>query len=180
MFGVEGQGTTFIYVFDRSGSTADFEGRPLAAEKAQLLKSLQELRPTNQFQIIFYNHELSVFNPYHPQPPRLMFGDEASKAQAEQFVRQIRAGGGTRHLEPLKQALRLAPDVIFFLTDAAEPELTARQLEEIERANRGSVIHTIEFGVGPAPGRINFMAKIAKQNAGQYVYVDVLRLPKPQ
>jgi von Willebrand factor type A domain len=177
VFGLEGQGSTFVYLFDRSGSMSDFEGRPLAAAKAELLKSLQVLRATNQFQIIFYNHELAPFNPYHPQPPRLMFGDERTKEQAEQFVRQIRANGGTRHVEPLKLALRLAPDVVFFLTDAAEPELTAQQLEEIARLNRGTVIQAIEFGVGPAAGRDNFMMKLARQSGGRYVYVDVTQLP---
>ena len=178
VFGIEGQGSTFMYLFDRSGSMADFEGRPLAAAKAELLKSLESLRPTNQFQIIFYNHELAPFNPYQPQPPRLMFGDERTKEQAEQFVRQMRAGGGTRHMEPLRLALRLAPDVIFFLTDAADPQLTAQQLEEIVRMNRGSVIHTIEFGVGPAPDADNFMKKLSRQNAGRHVYVDVTQLPR--
>jgi hypothetical protein len=179
VFGVEGQGSTFVYVFDRSGSMSEYEGRPLAAAKSELLKSLQVLRPTHQFQIIFYNHEMAVFNPFRPQPPRLMFGDDTSKAQAEQFVRQIRAAGGTKHMEPLKQALRLAPDVIFFLTDAAEPEITARELAEIESLNRGTVINTIEFGVGAAAEGDNFMKKLARQNAGRHVYVDVTQLPRP-
>ncbi|MCY2988334.1 MAG: hypothetical protein NTY19_10795 [Planctomycetota bacterium] len=177
VFGLEGQGSTFVYLFDRSGSMSDFDGRPLAAAKAELLKSLQVLHATNQFQIIFYNHELASFNPYHPQPPRLMFGDERTKEQAEQFVRQIRANGGTRHVEPLKLALRLAPDVVFFLTDAAEPELTVQQLEEIARLNRGTVIQAIEFGVGSPAGRDNFMMKLARQSGGRYVYVDVTQLP---
>jgi hypothetical protein len=178
VFGVEGQGSTFVYVFDRSGSMSEYGGRPLAAAKSELVKSLEGLRPTNQFLIIFYNHEMAVFNPYHPQSPRLIFGDEASKGLAEQFVRGIRAAGGTRHMEPLKQALRLGPDVIFFLTDAAEPEITARELGEIETLNRGSVINTIEFGAGLAPEGDNFMKRLARQNAGRHVYVDVTQLPR--
>jgi hypothetical protein len=177
VFGIEGRGSTFVYLFDRSGSMSDFGGRPLAAAKEELLTSLQVLRATNQFQIIFYNHELASFNPYHPQPARLMFGDERTKEQAEQFVRQMRASGGTRHLEPLRVALKLAPDVVFFLTDGAQPELTAQQLEEIARLNRGTVIHAIEFGVGPATGTVNFMVKLAQQSGGRYVYMDVTQLP---
>ena len=177
VFGVEGEGTVFLYVFDRSSSMSGFQGRPLAAAKSELMKSLQSLTSTNQFQIIFYNNRVSVFNPYDPQQPRLMFGDDGNKAMAEQFVRQIMASGGTSHMEPLRLALRLAPDVIFFLTDAADPQLSPGQLRELNRLNSGTVVNTIEFGSGPFPGGDNFLQKLARQNDGQHVYVDVAKLP---
>jgi hypothetical protein len=41
------------------------------------------------------------------------------------------------------------------------------------------VINTIEFGVGPALDRDNFMKRLARQNAGRHVYVDVTQLPRP-
>jgi len=177
VFGVEGEGTVFLYVFDRSSSMSGFQGRPLAAAKSELLKSLRSLTSTNQFQIIFYNNRVSVFNPYDPQQPRLMFGDEGNKAMAEQFVRQITASGGTSHMEPLRLALRLAPDVVFFLTDAADPQLSPGQLRELRRLNSGTVVNTIEFGSGPFPGGDNFLMKLARQNDGRHVYVDVAKLP---
>jgi len=34
----------------------------------------------------------------------------------------------------------------------------------------------IEFGSGPASGRTNFLQQLARQNQGQYVYVDVTKL----
>jgi hypothetical protein len=96
---------------------------------------------------------------------------------AEQFVRQITASGGTSHMEPLRLALRLAPDVIFFLTDAADPQLSPSQLRELHRLNSGTVVNTIEFGSGPFPGGDNFLMKLARQNDGRHVYVDVAKLP---
>jgi hypothetical protein len=69
--------------------------------------------------------------------------------------------------------------VVFFLTDAAEPELSPAELEELRRINAGTVINTIEFGAGPALGGDNFLKKLARQNDGQHVYVDVTRLPAP-
>ena len=56
----------------------------------------------------------------------MMFGDETTKAAAIKFIRGIMGRGNTRHLPALQQALRLAPDVVFFLTDAVELRDTAK------------------------------------------------------
>jgi hypothetical protein len=74
-------------------------------------------------------------------------------------------------------ALRLVPDVVFFLTDAAYPQLTNAELDEVRRSNAGTVIHTIEFGAGPQMGGDNFLMKLARQNDGRHTYVDVTQLP---
>lgn len=177
VFGAKGEGSVFIYVFDRSDSMNGFERRPLAASKAELIKSLQALQPIHQFQIIFYNAQVTAFNPSPSQPPKVMFATEQNKALAAQFVRNVPAYNGTQHMAPLRLALRLAPDVVFFLTDAGEPRLSAADLESLRRLNSGTVIHTIEFGAGPDPGGDNFLARLARQNDGQHVYVDVTRLP---
>lgn len=178
VFGAKGEGTAFVYVFDRSDSMNGFEGRPLAASKAELIKSLQALQPTHQFQIIFYNTEVTAFNPSSSPSAGVIFATDQNKALAAQFVRQVPASGGTRHTRPLSLALRLAPDVIFFLTDAGEPELRAADLQSLRKLNSGTVIHAIEFGAGPNPGGDNFLARLARQNDGQHVYVDVTRLPR--
>jgi hypothetical protein len=149
----------------------------MAAAKAQLIASLRDLASVHQFQIIFYNDRISVFNPFHPQPPRMMFGTEQNKRLAEEFIRGINPAGGTRHVEPLTLALGLQPDVIFLLTDAEEPQLTPSELEKARQRNRGAAsIHTIEFGSGPFHGRDDFLVRLAHQNSGQHVYVDVTRL----
>ena len=87
------------------------------------------------------------------------------------------ADGGTRHLEALKIALRLAPDVIFFLTDGDEPQLRPNELAEIQRLNHGTAIHAIDFGAGPKASRVSFLERIAEENDGGYTYVDVTKLP---
>jgi hypothetical protein len=172
-------GTSFVYLFDRSNSMNDFEGRPLAGAKRELLASLADLERIHRFQIVFYNDRPTVFNPDHPRNPRMLFGDAATKRRAESFVRRMEAGGGTRHLDALKLALGMRPDVIFLVTDAGEPQLSDKELEDIQRRNErvGATINAIEFGVGPDPGGANFLVRLAQQNHGQHVYVDVTRLP---
>lgn len=179
IFGAEGVGTKFVYVFDRSASMAGYQGRPIAAAKRELNASLQDLDKVHQFQIIFYNDRVTVFNPFHPEAARMLFGDVSTKRLAEKFVRGIVATGGTEHMAALKLAIGMAPDVIFFLTDAAEPQLTPQQLNEIRRKNNRvrAVINAIEFGAGPSQGRPPFLEQLASQNGGTCIYVDITRLP---
>ena len=88
----------------------------------------------------------------------------------------ITAGGATRHFEALEMALRMGPDVIFFLTDADEPRLTAQELARIAQMNRGTSINTIEFGTSSQGESDNFITRLARQNGGQHVYIDVSQL----
>ena len=176
VFGLTGTGTKFVYLFDRSGSMGDFRGRPLHAAKTELLRSLDELEEIHQFQIIFYNQSPSVFNPTG-ESPRMWWGDERGKTLAKRFIQAINAVGNTEHMAALEMALRLQPDVIFFLTDADDPMLSAPQLERLRRLNAGStVINAIEFGVVPDAGHDNFLRRLARQHAGRHVYINVSRL----
>ncbi len=176
VFGAKAQGSKFVYVFDRSGSMEGFGGRPLLAAKRELIRSLADLQDTSQFQIIFYNERPEVFRP-RPGEAKLVWGNQDGKEMAESFVRGIRANGGTRHLEALRLALGMSPDVVFFLTDADEPRLTREELQRLRRWNRSATIHSIEFGFGPQQRKENFLTQLARQNGGQHVYVDVSRLP---
>jgi hypothetical protein len=73
-------------------------------------------------------------------------------------------------------ALALKPDVIFFLTDAEEPQMRPDELAVVRRLNRGTRINTIEFGVGDAKTTINFLQALAVENGGQHAYVNVRQL----
>lgn len=176
VFGAVGEGRKFAYVFDRSGSMDGNGGAPLRAAKNELIASLEDLKGTHQFQIVFYNEHPRVFNPTGVSG-KLVFGTEQNKYLAQKFVRGITADGATRHEEALEVSLKWVPDVIFFLTDADEPRLTSAQLARIARLNNGTTIHAIEFGVGPQQDPDNFLVKLARQNGGKHVYVNVAQLP---
>ena len=176
VFGVVGEGHKFVYVFDRSGSMDGHGGAPLSAAKAELISSLRDLGQTHQFQIIFYNEQPRIFNPTGA-PGRLVFGTDQNKYLAQKFIGSITADGATRHEEALELALRMAPDVIFFLTDADEPRMTTQQLAHIVQINRGTSINAIEFGYGSQSAVDNFLIKLAHQNGGKHMYVDLSQLP---
>lgn len=174
VFGVPGEGYSFVYVFDRSTSMGGPGYSPLEAAKAELLESLDSLAETHEFQIIFYNQNPSIFNP--SGRGRLSLADERSKDTARRFVGGITAAGSTNHEAALKAALNLRPDVIFFLTDAEEPQLSQYQLSRIKRLNSGASICAIEFGAGPEPSGDNFLKQLARDNGGRHGYVDITRL----
>jgi len=172
VFGLPAEGFKFVYVFDRSASMGGSGRNPLNRAKAELIASLESLGETHQFQIIFYN-DLPTMFALAGQPGRMVFGNAPNKLQAQRFIEGIIADRGTEHEPALLAALNLAPDVIFFLTDADQPELTSGQLARIAARNRrGTAINTIEFGAGPSLGE-NFLVKLARQNGGAYTYVDI-------
>lgn len=172
VFGVKGTGSRFVYVFDRSQSMEGFSARPLLAARQALLKSLDSLRDNHQFQIIFYNDGVKAFNP--DGLAAMYFATDERKQAARDFVASIRGERGTDHLNALKKAFRLGPDVIFLLTDA-EGGFTAAELREVSRLNRSAaVINAIEFGDRRRGDRS--LQKLAQESGGQYIFKDIRTL----
>lgn len=177
LFGVSGFGSRFVYVMDRSDSMNGFGGRPLRAAKKELSRSLGSLSKLQQFQIVFYNDQPKPFQA-SGGPAQLVTGETTLVHAAKRYVQSVRAFGGTEHITALKMALRMRPDVIFFLTDARIPRLSGSQLSDIRsRAVRGgTTIHAIEFGTDPAAPSNSFLIDLAEQNGGQYRYINVQQL----
>jgi hypothetical protein len=173
VFGVEGKGNKFVYLFDRSAS---MEGAPLSAAKKQLLQSLKALESVHQFQIIFFNSRTQVFDATIGGR-RVAFASDRNKQLAANFVGGITADGGTDRMVALREAIGFAPNVIFFLSDADDP-MSAGELAEIAKLNERvqAAICVIEFGRGPAPGKDNFLMQLARQSGGKYGYVDTTKL----
>ena len=177
VFGIEGEGSRFIYVFDCSDSMNDYDGLPFAAAKRELVQSLQSLSQAHQFQIIFYNDSLYPFGGMGPAASNLLSGDERSKSQASSFVHGKSATGATNHVQALKLAISMGPDVIFFLTDADRPVPSPREREEIvdRCARSGVTLHAIQFGVGPSQGSGEWISALASETSGKFRYIDVTR-----
>jgi hypothetical protein len=175
LFGVEGEGTKFVYLFDRSSS---MEGPPLAAAKRQLIESLRSLDSVHQFHIIFFNTRTQSFD-ITGGGRRVAFATDRNKQLAANFVGGIVADGGTDRLVALRESLSFAPDVIFFLTDADDP-MSRSELDAIARANRRAqtAICVIEFGRRQTPSPGNFLSTLAHESGGQYGYVNTTTLQR--
>jgi hypothetical protein len=174
IFGTQGKGTRFMYVFDHSAS---MEGRLIRRAKAELVQSLDSLGDLHQFNIIFYNNESK---PWRSGTVRkLIYATQSDKLDATRFIDGITAIGGTKHVTPLLEAIAHRPDVIFFLTDGeSKDDLKPAELEAIERANsfgRGAQINVIQFGYGGlTDSESRSLRQLAEQNhGGQYRYINV-------
>jgi hypothetical protein len=176
VFGVKGTGSRFIYVFDRSDSMDGYESRPLRAAKQALLTSLDSLGDVHEFQIVFYNEGTRVFS--RGGNATMYFATQDNRTAARRFIETMTGEGGTDHLQALKFALSLAPDVVFLLTDA-EGGFTPAELGAIAGWNRsGAVINAIEFGVGAKNDSDPSLERLASQNRGQHLYKNILTLEK--
>ncbi len=177
VFGIEGEGTKIVYVFDCSPSMR--WRNALRTAKAELLASLDSLEKIHQFQIIFYNEQPHIAS-IGRVGSALVFGTEQNKTLARNFVGSVVTSGGTDHERALVLAIKLQPDVIFFLTDADDPVLGPGQLAKIKRMSPGITIHAVEFGLGPHPGGENFLTRLARDNGGKHKYVDIMKFSSPR
>lgn len=170
-FGLEARGKRVVYVCDRSASMGEPDGRPLAAAKAELIRSLDGLGDSQQFGIVFYNERQRVFSPTGATV-RPMFASDESRRQARAFIEEVPAVGGTRHAEAIASALRIGADVVFVLTDAdAEHDLSEGELRSLARAAGGARIMVVQFG-SAASRRSPRLEELAAGTGGRYAVVD--------
>lgn len=178
--GVEGTGASFVYVFDRSDSMNEAEGAPLRYAKGELINSIASLQSNHQFQIVFYNDAPAMLSTSAGGAGRMIFGNDTDKQRATRFVKSMTGMGGTEHVPAIKMGLSLGPDVLFFLTDAAEPPMTQTELLDIQqRAERSNTtIHAIEFRFGEQQGDGGWIRTLAEMNRGTYRYVNISSFEK--
>jgi hypothetical protein len=176
-FGIVDVGSRFVYLIDCSGSM--YSHNAMGAAKNELLKSLRTLNRFQQFQIVFYNTDQKWLKAPGKVDFRFFSADEKTLRLASEFVREIEPDGGTQHVNAIQLAMRLHPDVIFFLTDGGKPGLSAFDLEELKRLNeRHTRIHCVQFSSQDDPdaaAATDFLRKLAAQSDGEYVCRDVSR-----
>jgi len=175
LFGTEGTGSKFVFVIDYSASMTEKGGRPFRAAKEHLLASLEPLTDFQQFNIIFFNDKHVIWR----EGRQLPWANDQNKENARIFVQGRIAHGGTKIYDPLLAAIRLNPDVIFFLSDGEETDApTGGEFADIRRNNRGIQINAIQFGIGAARTDRSFLRTLATQNGGEYRYINVIDLPE--
>ena len=76
----------------------------------------------------------------------------------------------------LREALKLKPEVIFFLTDA--DLMTNGDVDEILTEVGSARIQAIEFGRGMVLGQRTPLGRLATTTGGSYLYIDVSKFPR--
>jgi hypothetical protein len=186
IFGIVDEGMDFVYVFDRSESMNSridhkIEDRvvysitPLSAAKAELIKSLSDLKVQNRFHILFYNHDAWLFDSGRNSKGLITATDE-NKTRALAFIDSVYGDGQTRHVPPLEAAIRMRPDVIFLLTDGEEKDdPTPAELGRLRKLNKGrSRINVIQFVYSSHTS--SALETLAAENGGRHKYIDISQL----
>jgi hypothetical protein len=166
--GSPAEGRTFVFLIDRSKSMGGAGLGALAAAQRELTSALSHLSPDHRFLVIAYNQQCE-----HLRGARtLVPATDENKQAVAQFLSGLAALDGTGHFLALQMGLGLKPDVVFLLTDGADPHLNESQLTQIRKLAAGRTsIHCVQFGFGPLQEADNFMMRLASQNNGGYQYV---------
>jgi len=172
-FGARDHAHSFAYVIDCSGSMATRNSLDVA--KREMLSSVNQLPPDAQFAVIFYNLQTRTLS--DPQGRKgLMPATTTNKARVQTQMELISPLGGTDHMFALREALKLKPEVIFFLTDA--DLMTNGDVDEILTEVHSTRVQAVEFGRGMALGQRTPLGRLATTTGGSYLYIDVSKFPR--
>lgn len=164
---------SFAYVIDCSGSMQSHNSLEVA--KREMLASINQLAPDAQFAVIFYNLNAHMLT--GPQGLKgLMAATAPNKARVQTQLATIAPDGGTDHMSALREALKLKPEVIFFLTDA--DLMSNNDVNEILAEVGSTRIQAVEFGRGTELGQRTPLGRLATTTGGSYLYIDVSRFPR--
>jgi Ca-activated chloride channel family protein len=154
-----------ILVLDTSGS---MEGEKIEQAKGALEFILEHLNPEDRFNIVAFSTGVRVYE-REPQP--------ATRAdQAQRFIDDLRAVGGTNIDLALAEALAMAngerPQIVIFLTDGLPTEGvtdTDRIVADVDRQISENV-RVFTFGVGDDVNTF-LLDTVAQDNRGASSYV---------
>ena len=127
-----------------------------------------------RFQVIIYND-----NPWHYLVPRFyrQWLEPTPAVLSEVGAALALAGqnpeGSTEHEPALKEAFALAPDVVFFLTDA--DDLNPAHVRLVSLLNKGrAIVNTIRAQHPQSPSDPDMpLQRMARENRGVYRAVDL-------
>lgn len=181
-YGAESTGNSFCFLIDGSGS---MKGDPWEAVQMELLRSLNAMKPTQRFQIVFFAGKqiefVSEVETKGNTQPMLATPENIKQAKTWLASRALDSGG--KLLDALEAALKTDCDCLYFLTDgdlggAKGPEAVLNKLQQLNRSYDildGEVvltpIHIIAFY---SDKKLEFLSQIARENRGQFAYI-----PKP-
>ncbi|ARD45207.1 marine proteobacterial sortase target protein [Colwellia sp. PAMC 21821] len=157
-----------IFIIDTSGS---MQGNSMIQAKASLQEAILKLSTKDSFNIIAFDDSVELLF------PETNMASQRNIGQAQQFIKNLQADGGTEMYRPLSQALVMAKDhhqtakairqVVFITDGAVANEFELMQL--LDGAQRNFRLFTV--GIGAAPNGY-FMKKAAQFGRGSYVFIQ--------
>ena len=156
-----------VYVVDRSGSMTDL----FAGLRQELKRSIDGLRKSQKFHVIFYNSG----DPLELPAKRLVSAVRSAKDEAFAFLETVRPEGMTEPANALRRAFDLNPDLIYFLSDGDIPE-GERLKDRLKEWNVTRRVRIFTIAFVNRDGSI-LLQDIAREHNGQFKYVSEDDLP---
>lgn len=149
-------------VIDRSGSMS---GAPLQQACAAAALVVKRLRTGDRVNVIAFDHQVDPLF-LKPQPV------ETAREAALQFIRRLRAGGGTNIALALGTALRAQqagrePHLIIFLTDGESDSASALRTAHDDPGD--ARVFTLGLGSGVEKA---LLSRLAAMKRGRFTYVE--------
>src|SRR5947209_11585643 len=159
-----------VFVLDTSGSMND-EGKIEKARSA-LLFGIKSLHAEDRFNVISFAGE------EHLMESGMITADERGRARGEEFVRKLKATGGTNINDALRASLKQfdssdRPKMLVFLTDGLPTvgETNVERIVDNVRSVRATGVRLFTFGVGYDVNTA-LLDKLAAENGGVADYVE--------
>ncbi len=168
-FGTYAEGSRFVYVLDSSRS---MRGDRWTYACNQLISSLQELKPGQEFFVICFDMQTSFLFNLPPARASYFEADDETIVRVKRWLRARTLGRATMPAEALKAGLEFNPDAIFLLSDGELQDNSIgmlRMLNGLSAEPRQIPIHTIHL-FSPE-GRMS-LELIALENGGSFTHVD--------
>ncbi len=167
---------SIVYVMDRSGSMANYEGPdgikrgPLALLKRELRKAIGSLEPDQLFNVIWFSDGEAMI-----WAPRMKNATIETKRAAFMAINLVVATGQTNPNDALRKGLGQHPDVLFLLSDGdfgKDDNDRLISLVSQKSKNRQTIVNTILFTESDATGEgERVLRRIAEKGGGSYKHV---------
>ena len=145
MIHVDESAEKVVFLIDNSASMAGDHQRERI--QIQLRSFLGQLRPDQQFQVLFFNETTTALAISSAPKSDMYDATSANVYSAIVAVGRLQPQGGTDYLRSLTSALRLDADVIYLMTDGDQPAVANSELQTIlNRHGNETRFHVIELG----------------------------------
>jgi hypothetical protein len=161
-FGTRARAESVIFIVDTSGS---MEGHRFDRAVEELTHSLSLLQPSQKFFIFFYSG--NTFPMWGQRNAKLQPATTGNRSKAIKWIKEFHPEGDTAPEDAIERALKMKPQVIYFLTDGEIPNTTRATAQRCNSEHK-TVIHTIAFEY---EGGAEQLRGIAADSKGKYRFV---------
>ena len=158
-----------VYLIDCSGSMFRAMGGETRFARAcgEVRRSIAGLTPAMEFNVIYFSGKTAALN------PSMLYASGAAKRSAAEFLNAApEMSGETDLMAGIDEALKLAPDSVFVITDGianAQPWDVLAGLNAIRKKHGETArIHTVGFDLKGDRTAEELLRKIAAQTGGTY------------